>query len=345
MGMISSITGVAAKTWAKVSLAAVKKAPDLLFAGGVISGVSAIVLAVAVTNKASEVMDNFDKEIERIDHDIEVAESKENPESYYPQINRVKDRRSAYKKMIKSMAKLYIPSATLEIVSIVCFGKSVKILSKRNAGLAAACGMYAAALNDYRGRVRDYVGPEIEENIWNGVQSKTEIVQDISENGIVTEKEETKETYNPLSPFSFQVSLEENPWNLRDPYSILDRIDITQRTLNNKLQKKRSLRGVPFITMNEIAEAFGQEQRPEWSTFVIYQNLKDIEGPINVGISIDNICDQKTVEWKFINKIIDGIWITPNIQGNLCDDLDLQYTIMGINQKRGEQNAKRIFSE
>ena len=345
MGIVSSITGVAAKTWAKVSLAAVKNAPDILFAGGVVTSISAIVLAVTVTNKASETMDKFEEEIHRIDHDIEVADSKDNPESYYPQIDRVKDRRSAYKKMIKSMAKIYVPVALLEGISIFCFGKSKKILTKRNAGLVAACGMYAGVLNDYRSRVREYVGPEVEEKIWNGIQSKTEIVQDISENGIVTEKEVTKEEYNPLSPFSFLISIDQNPWNYRDPYSILDRISITTTILNNKLAKKRSLRGVPFITMNEIAEAFGQEQRPEWSTFVIYQDLKKIDGVVDVGISSDNIGENGSPEWKFINKLIDGIWISPNIQGNLCNDLDVQYAIMGIDQKRSKNDEKRLLSK
>ena len=220
--------------------------------------------------------------------------------------------------------------------------KSHSILNKRNAGLAAAYAALSKSYEEYRRRVRERFGEEVENDIYLGRETYTITQKETSDNGVTTEKEVTKEKLDPLSPFSFLISVEDNPWGFKDPHSILAQIDITRGSLNRILESRRSYKR-PFITMNEIAEAFGIEQRPEWATFVIYQNNKDCEGAIKFNIEKDNQFVAGSQEWKFVNMIIDGLWITPNIQGNLCDDVKTQCSIASLNEMKGKYDGKVLL--
>lgn len=340
MSIFTTIGTKVAVVTSKASVMLVKKAPTLLFIGGVTTTAGALISAIVATSKADACMDEFKENMDRIKENIELSNQKDNPEEFYPVADQKKDIQIIYAHMIKTMAKIYLPTFLLEITGIFMLCKSHTILSKRNASLAAAYAALAKSYSDYRKRVREQFGEQVENDIYNGYVTSTYTEKVTSENGVTTEVEKTKETYKPLSPFSFLISLEDNPWGMKDPYSILNQIDIITRSLNNRLEARIPIGNYKsFMTMNEIAEAYGESQRPEWATFVKYQDNKDITGALKMGITMDNAFIEGTPEWKFVNKITDGIWLTPNIEDNLCNNFHTQCVINSIMEKQTKHNA------
>lgn len=342
MSIFTKISGAAAKTCAKASIILAKNGPDILFGVGVLSVVAGTVWAIAVGNKANAVMDRYEGQIQRINNDIETANNQEDPESWYPTAQRKHDKKVVVFHMIKSMAGLYLPVVILEGAGIACLGKSHFTLKSWNKSLTAACAGYATQLSTAKQRTEEFYGKDAVEKIFDGKKEVTYTEKETSENGVTTEVEKTKEVSDPCDIFSFLVSVEDNKWGYKDPHSILNEVLLTLRCLNGYLERRRALPGMKaFITMNEVAEAFGIPQRPEWSTFVIYQDFKKIDGNmITLGISRDNFDKEGTAEWKFLNRITDGIWLTPNIQGNICDDTETQLRIAGLKKIKGEQDGK-----
>lgn len=342
-GITSKIASFATKQIGKVGLTVTKRKADILFWGGITCIAGGTVTAIVKSSKAGECMDAFDRGIKRIHTDIERAEKSEDPEDFYPAKQRQEDTIVVYKHMIKTMAKIYLPVILLEGFGIALLCKSHTILTKQNASLAASCAAISKSFAEYRKRVRDRFGPDVENDIYNGYITTTYKELETSENGVTTEKEVTKEAYNPLSPFAFMIGRhkDDNPWNWTDPYMILSEIENMQRLLNMKLASKNMIGNArPFITMNEIAERFGIDQRPEWATWVVYKDPDDCDTSLTLGISAENARKEGTVEWKFVNKIIDGLWISPNISGNICDDLDIQLKNAGLKKMKEESERE-----
>lgn len=342
--LVSKITSFAAKQIGKVGLTVTKHKADILFIGGIGCIAGGTITAIVKSSEASNCLDEFHTYVERIHDSVAKAEEQENPEEYYPLEQRQQDTAIVYKHMIKAMAKIYLPVVALEVVGIMMLCKSHRTLTKQNASLAASCAALSKSFNEYRKRVRDRFGEDVEQEIYNGYVTTTYKELETSENGITTEKEVTKEEYNPLSPFSFMIGRrkDENPWEWTDPYMILSEIESVQRKMNYKMSKKNMLGNArPFVTMNEIAQEFNIPLRPEWSTWVVYKDLNDdTDTSLLFGVSQDNAKIEGTQEWKFVNKIIDGLWLCPNINGNLCDDLDIQFRNAGIKKMKEEADVK-----
>lgn len=338
MSVLTKVSGELAKVGVKASIALSKNAPHIFFGVGVVSVLAGTVWAIVATPKADAVMDQFNTNIDRINESIKNANETEDPEYYYSLEEQRRDKRIVYGQMIKSMAGIYLPVVILETIGIGALCKSHFMFSKANAGLTAMCGVQARQIATYRQRIKNKIGDAEEEALWNGCEIIDVVTKETSENGVTTELHHKVEKNDPLSPFSFLISVEDNKWDWKDPYSILSDIYLTERTLNDKLARRKALFGQKaFLTMNEIAEAYGIAQRPEWATFVVYQNFKAIdERMVNVGVNPDAQKIEGTPEWKFVNKITDGIWLTPNIQGNIYDDIDTQYRIAGLKKAKGE---------
>lgn len=325
MKLLSKLTGKAAIYAAKVSAGLVKNGPTITFVVGLTAVVGGTVSAIVATSKADAALDEFHENMELIKQNIEAANATENPEEVYPLAEQKKHTTIIYAALIKKIARIYFLTVVLEGVGIACLCKSHFTLTKRNASLAAAYAALAKSYSDYRRRVREQFGEQVENDIYNGYITTTYTEKVTSENGVTTEVEKEKQSYSPLSPHAFLISLDDNPWNMRDPYSILTQIDIVNSTLYDRLQNRRMLgRKSSMLMENEFREAFGQQFSTASATFYIPYDKNDVSGRLDIGIDGSRANIEGSTEWKFVNKIIDGIWITPpsNLR-NICDDQDI----------------------
>jgi len=239
-GLVSKLTRCIAKASSKTAIVLTKKTPDILFWSGVTCVIGGTVVAIAKTEKASAALDEFNHYKERYKNDCEAADKREDGEEFYPLAQRQHDNRVIHGHMIMSMAKIYLPVILLEGIGIFFLCKSKAILNRRNASLAAAYAALSKSYSDYRKRVRDRFGEEVENDIYNGYITTTYKELETSENGVTTEVEKEKVSYSPLSPFAFLLSkTDEDRKNKNMSEYMLWDIKITRDALQSRLNYRK----------------------------------------------------------------------------------------------------------
>lgn len=146
------------------ALALEEKAPHLLFGAGVVGFGATVVVSCRATLKLDNVLIKAQRDLERINKGVE-----ELPDVYSEQ-DRVKDVATVYVRTTVAVAHLYAPAILIGSASIAALTKSHDILSKRNAALTAAYAAVNTAFNEYRERVVDKYGDDIDRELRYGVE-------------------------------------------------------------------------------------------------------------------------------------------------------------------------------
>jgi hypothetical protein len=149
-----------------------KTSPQLMFAGGIVAGVSSTVLACRATLKVSDVL----SQAEELKAKAEVLHDEGgNPD--YDEKTYTKDLTVIKVKTILTLTKLYAPAAGLAVVSVALLTGSHVTLNKRNASLTAAYASVDQAFNKYRERVKDQLGEEVDRDLRYGTRTVSETVE------------------------------------------------------------------------------------------------------------------------------------------------------------------------
>lgn len=166
--MKNEIMKSVSSTVSKVTIQLKKHSPEILVVAGVVGTVASTVLACKATTKLSTLMDESKKDIEAVH---KCANDKELAEQYSKE-DAKKDLVIIYAQTGMKLAKLYAPSAVLGALSITSIVTSHNILKKRNAALAAVCANGAKAFNEYRGRVVERFGEEVDKELRYNIKAK-----------------------------------------------------------------------------------------------------------------------------------------------------------------------------
>lgn len=296
-----------------------ENSPTILLVGGIASVVGGTIAAVASTEKADKAMDEFKEQIDRYHKAVEKAEAKDDPEYDYPVEDRKRHIRLIYSHMIMSMAKIYLPTVLLETVGIAMICKSHSIMNKRNASLAAACAALQKSYDEYRKRVRERFGDEVEQEIFYGTKVEKYVEKTTSENGVTTEEEKERVTVDPLSIWSFFVDETcSRVWS-KDPHITLNNLILVQRQLNDMAYYK------PFVTLNDLYWLVGHKLTDDGLVWG-WKGGKDVH--IDLGI----FDGTKEATRRFVNGLEDVVLITPNIDGNIYQ--------MSKDEKRRERDER-----
>lgn len=153
-----------------------KHSPEILVTVGVVGAVTGAVMACKATTKASVILDEAK---ERIDSIKEVAE---NPEmkSKYTEEDRKKDLAIVYTQTGVELAKTYGPAVLVGVASASCIFASVGIMHKRNVALAAAYATVDKGFKEYRGRVVERFGKELDRELKYNIKAKE--IEEIKKN-------------------------------------------------------------------------------------------------------------------------------------------------------------------
>ena len=148
-----------------------KASPQIMFAGGIVAGLTGTVLACRATLKVSDTLAEFeelkDKAAVLHENDLETYDDK----AYAKDLTVIKV------KTILTLTKLYAPAAGLLVVSATLLTGSHVTLNKRNASLTAAYASVDQAFGKYRERVRDQLGAEVDQEMRYGTRSVSETVE------------------------------------------------------------------------------------------------------------------------------------------------------------------------
>ena len=164
--IMKSVSGTVHKVGFKLQ----KKSPEILVAVGIIGVVTSAVMACKATTKAGKLMEETKEALDNI-HEAEESGVTKAGETYSKDDCK-KDLTIAYVQAGVKFVKLYGPSVVLGAMSITSILASHNILKKRNVALAAAYAAVDKSFKDYRGRVLERFGEQVEKELRYGIKAQ-----------------------------------------------------------------------------------------------------------------------------------------------------------------------------
>ena len=239
----------ASRTFCKAGLKLKKHSPEILVVGGVVGLVTSGVMACKATTKLSSILDDSKEQIELID---KVAANPKMVNEEYTVEDAEKDKKIVKVQTAVKVAKLYAPAVAVGAVSIVAIFASNNIMRKRNVALGAAYATVDQAFKDYRNRVVDRFGEELDKELRYNLKTKEvkETVED--ENGKKkTVKKNIKYIDSPM-PSEFAVIYDDGcaGWT-KDPEDNKFFLIQQQRYANERLKRRG------YLSLNEVYELLG----------------------------------------------------------------------------------------
>lgn len=163
--IMKSVNGVASKTVMKLK----KHSPEILVVAGIAGTVVSAVLACKATTKVVEILDETKGTLDTIHEGMETGAI--NGQEYTTEDGK-KDTVVVYAQTGMKLAKLYGPAIILGTLSITSILASNNILRKRNVALGAAYAAINKSFKEYRGRVIERFGEQVDTELKYGIKAK-----------------------------------------------------------------------------------------------------------------------------------------------------------------------------
>lgn len=290
----------------KASFKVKKHSPEILIVAGVIGTVASTVLACKATTKLSTIIDESKSDIEA----IHKCSEDEKMADQYSQEDAKKDLAIVYAQTGLKVAKLYAPAIALGALSITSIVASNQILRKRNVALAAAYATVDKTFKEYRSRVVDRFGEQVDKELRYNIKAKKfeEMVTD-PETGKEKKVKSTVEVADPSNnPFvMFFDETTSKAYEENDDYNRMT-LRATQQLANDKLHTDG------YLFLNDVYDALGI-QRTKMGQIVGWVDKPDEEGR-------DGYVDFRVLEAN--RETEDGgykkAWLLDfNVDGNILD--------------------------
>lgn len=295
------------RTFKKVGFSLKKSSPEILVVSGVVGTVAASVLACRATTKASEVLTELHDNMDKIH---EVAESVDS--ETYSEEDLKKDTTLVYVQTGIKVAKLYAPAVILGAVSISSILKGHSILRKRNIALAAAYTAVDKGFKEYRSRVVERFGKDLDHELRYDIKAKefTEVTVDKKGKEKTTKK--TVNVANPNTYSEYARFFDEycNGWTKDREFNVM---------FLNKQQKfaTKKLETDGYLFLNDVYEMIGL---PKTKAGQVVGWVYDAEHPIGDNYVDFGIYDvNKEVVRNFVNGYEQSILLDFNVDGNILD--------------------------
>ena len=296
------------RTFGKIGFQLKKHSPEILIVTGVVGTVASAVLACKASTKVTGVIDDTKQKLDAI------KQCEANPETLpepYSKEDARKDRVIVYAHAAKDLGKLYGPALTLGAASIACIFASNNILRKRSAAIAAAYATVDSSFRDYRKRVVDRFGEELDKELRFNI--KPEEVQEtvVDEDG--KEKTVTKTVYkaeiDKTSDYARFYDDGCTGWTKNPEFNLMF-LKRQQDFANELLQAKG------YLFLNDVYELLGipksvAGQHVGW----VYSMKKDHKGDnyVDFGLSNTNRRDVR----DFVNGYERVVLLDFNVDGNI----------------------------
>lgn len=163
--ILKSVNGVTSKAVMKLK----KHSPEILVVAGIAGTVVSAVLACKATTKVAEILDETKGTLDTIHEGMENGAI--NGQEYTNEDGK-KDTVVVYAQTGMKLAKLYGPAIILGTLSITSILASNNILRKRNVALGAAYAAIDKSFKEYRGRVIERFGEQVDTELKYGIKAK-----------------------------------------------------------------------------------------------------------------------------------------------------------------------------
>ncbi|MBO5906186.1 MAG: hypothetical protein J6Q84_07200 [Kiritimatiellae bacterium] len=243
------ISGVS-RAFYKTGFQLKKHSPEILAVAGTVGVVASAVLACKATLKVTDVISESKKTIEEIHTATEKGATADGRE--YTAEDSKKDLTITYAHTGVKLAKLYGPAVILGAASLGCMLTSHGILRKRYIATAAAYATIDKSFKEYRGRVVDRFGKEIDRELRHNIKVKEVEEVVVDENG---KEKKVKTTVNELDPRNvsdYARFFDEYcaGWT-KDPGYNLTFLKMQQAEASKRLEREG------YLFLNEVYEMLG----------------------------------------------------------------------------------------
>ena len=171
------------RSFHKVGFAFKKHSPEILVVTGVVGTVASTVMACKATTKLSAILEEHNDTIETFNNAYEHADELPKP---YTDEDRVHDIRITTVQTGVKIAKLYAPAVLVGALSVTSILVGHNILHKRNIALATAYAAVDKGFKEYRGRVIERFGEELDKELKYNLKTKEVEEKVVNEDGSET---------------------------------------------------------------------------------------------------------------------------------------------------------------
>jgi hypothetical protein len=221
--------------------------PEILVVAGVVGTVVSAVMACKATTKVGAIMEKAKEDIEQI-HNCSENQTLVESGKYNKEDAR-KDLVIVYAQTGFKFVKLYAPSVMLGLLSISGILASNNILRKRNVALAAAYSAVDRGFKEYRNRVIERFGQEVDRELQNNIKARKieETVVDDNGKTKTVKKNIGVADRNALGPYSFIYDESSRCWEKSGDYNRMF-LNAQQAAANDKLRSKG------YLFLNEVLD-------------------------------------------------------------------------------------------
>lgn len=247
MSKMSVMNKIGSK-FTKAGLAIRKNSPEILIVCGIGGMIVSTVMACKATTKISVILDDAKEAIEHIKEYSDYPDMEEK----YSENDAKKDLAIVYIQTGVKLAKVYAPAVAVGVLSVTSILASNNILKKRNVALAAAYTAIDTGFKEYRNRVVERFGEEVDRELrYNTKKVKVEETI-IDENG---KEKKVKSTVsvtniNEANDYARYFDKTCSGWE-KDKYYNETFLRAQQAYANDKLKAK----GILFL--NEVYDMLG----------------------------------------------------------------------------------------
>ena len=302
--IITHLTRTLNRTGLKIK----KHSPEILLATGTVGIVASTVMACKATLKVEEIVDEAKEKIDTIHQvsaDPAMAEK-------YSEEDGKKDLAIVYTQTAVKFIKLYGPSVTIGVASLACMIGSNRILNKRNAALAAAYAAVDKSFKEYRGRVIERFGKQMDRELRYNIKAQEIEETTVDANGKETVTKKTVDVMDPNSYSQYAIVFDDSnegwdPDPERSKYFL-----IQQQNWANERLKSRG-----HLFLNEVYDMLGAKRTKAGAQVGWVYDEKNCEGDNFVDFGIFDTNSPKARD--FVNGIEKVIVLDFNVDGYILD--------------------------
>ena len=160
----------------KVNFKLKKMSPEILVGLGIVGVIAGTVMACKATTKVNDILDETKENVDKVHECLEMNDSEK-----YTKEDSQKDLTIIYAQTAVKMVKLYGPAILITGASIASIIASNNIMRKRNLAIAAAYATVDQGFKDYRNRVVEKFGDEVEKELRYNIKEKVFTEKEIDE--------------------------------------------------------------------------------------------------------------------------------------------------------------------
>lgn len=297
------------RSFHRMGLKLKKHSPEILVGAGIVGVVTSTVMACKATTKIDEILTEQKENIEKTKQYVE----EHGYSDKYTEEDHKKDLTIFYSRSVVALVKLYAPSVVLGTASIAMIIGGHNVLRKRNVALAAAYATVEKGFKEYRGRVVERFGEQLDKELKYNIKSK-ELEEATVDEKTGKEKIEKKTVHvaDPSAYSDYARFFDDGcaGWT-KDPEFNLMFVKDQQRYANDLLKTKGHL------FLNEVYDMLGIPRTKAGQVVGWIYDEKHPVGDNFVDFGIYDLYNEKKRD--FVNGYERTILLDFNVDGNILD--------------------------